>query len=79
MGKHPLPTQTGATPGTEVHNTVKEMAFMILLSQRSLELKTKAGTMFSDDDYYLCAQLWHAFSGYASAFAPSLLSPFQSI
>lgn len=32
MGKHPLPTQTGATPDTEVHNMIKEMAFVILLA-----------------------------------------------
>lgn len=31
MGKHPLPTQTGAMPGTEVPNMIKGMAFMILL------------------------------------------------
>lgn len=31
MGKHPLPTQTGAMPGTEAHNMIKEMAFIMLL------------------------------------------------
>lgn len=74
MGKHPLPTQTGATPGTEVHNMIKEMAFVILLPLPE-EFGAKDKIFDDDDDDYLCAQLWHAFSGYASAFPPSPLSP----
>lgn len=42
MGKHSLPTPTRAMPGTEVHNMIKEIAFVILLPLPEFGAKDKS-------------------------------------
>lgn len=74
MGKHPLPTQTGATPGTEQKSITGLQRWHSCFSCFSQNRVWSSGPALSADDCLrLCVKLWHALSGHASAFPPSPL------